>query len=1214
MEHAGSVESDASSCEEPNAKRCRRDPNAPKPTKSVVVFLDSDVTVTENGQVLMPNTIEMAALKKNRDGKQYSKMAFTSEMNKEDVLSALYLNFPILRTKRRLSCASALDKYRTKLDFHGDRRIWNGALIKKCIRGNSALYVLAEGSLESRRVSDHEVSQVASIGSSLAATQRLQELSHISSTAGQRHLTGKGDASHALLLNANHQGQIELPQRGKEELTSAAAHSTGGFLQEGAQKRQYYPWMIEQTTLYPAAQENVPTSEQGNSVQQTPPPPPPPPPAHKNVPVQVLNKDASSNERKRKSSPHQHQENSALELLFAISEGETSDSAIESMWEESTDSDHVTGQSGGILKEICPNKGSIKGGDRFHLILEDFVPVETELCKAIFQGCGEVYLHKGSLSTLAGETPASLQGPGKVKVTLMSSDESCWYGETEFLYTEDPPTEEEFLSKVVKDRNMWQKLFDRISSSKPSDGQASDSSGKTGPRSSSSNQSKCAWSVKQLQLLVYKAAEIDGLEFIQMIFSTSAGKVVFNSYRNSATLPEDVARANGHLALANYLQDVNSRLSKESNSHAGMEGIDWLELKHAVDGDQSLTSGTDDAQILKKCQPVGYLESDDDESDYFADDEMSPCSSPSHNNVCDSENEDHSQTFMKTANCEADIPFFAKHRFKDNHQIVAILGTPGMGKSAICVRLLMQHWEKAGHSKVDEDITEAGDRKEEDAGTGFQLFAKHLKKERASLMPIYLTSKKLELLETSIATPFEIRHGRRDAVDYKGTAFQLSDEFQRAIDYFTKALAIRIELCARQVEAAYYGEHDKAKEYLEKGPIITSERGDRQGEASCYENLGTELLFCGEHDKAKKYLEKALAITSECGDRQGLASCYRNLGTVYQSLGEHDKAKEYLEKVLAITSEGGDRQGEASCYQNLGTVFLSCGEYDKVKEYLEKALAITSEGGDRQGPQRRPVREQAAAAMTTSTHAPCQESSRDDINYKAKSGYVLVINNYIFPWRDDVERTGSNDDVRNLTSLFNNFNFRHVVEDNQTGSQMIKLLQTTAEKDFSRYDCFVCAILSHGKKDGIYGTDEELIKIEAITSLFRRNECPSLEGKPKIFLFQACHGSRRDTVPVESDSDPIPLTSSSLPADADFLICFASAPDHESYRQAHLGSWFISSVVDVFKEYAEREHLMDMMLRVNNRVAGFYSKEGLKQIPCQVCMLRKRVFFDPKYS
>ena len=245
-------------------------------------------------------------------------------------------------------------------------------------------------------------------------------------------------------------------------------------------------------------------------------------------------------------------------------------------------------------------------------------------------------------------------------------------------------------------------------------------------------------------------------------------------------------------------------------------------------------------------------------------------------------------------------------------------------------------------------------------------------------------------------------------------------------------------------------------------------------------------------------------------------------------------------------------------------------------------------------------------------HAPCQESSGDDINYKAKSGYVLVINNQIFPKRELVERTGSSDDVRNLISLFDDFNFRHRVEDNLSGSQMFQLLRDIAEKDFSRYDCFVCVILSHGQKDGIYGTDEELIKIEAITSFFRRKKCPSLEGKPKIFLIQACRGSQRDRVPVESDSDPVSFSSSSLPADADFLICFASAPGHESYREA-LGSWLISSVVDVFKKYAEVEHLMDMMLRVNNKVAQFFSKEGLKQMPCQVCMLRKKVFFDPKY-
>ena len=45
-----------------------------------------------------------------------------------------------------------------------------------------------------------------------------------------------------------------------------------------------------------------------------------------------------------------------------------------------------------------------------------------------------------------------------------------------------------------------------------------------------------------------------------MIFSTSAGRLVFNAYKDRPQLPEDVARANGHDDLAQYLQDVNTRL------------------------------------------------------------------------------------------------------------------------------------------------------------------------------------------------------------------------------------------------------------------------------------------------------------------------------------------------------------------------------------------------------------------------------------------------------------------------------------------------------------------------------------------------------------------------------------------------------------------------------------------------------------------------------
>ena len=244
-----------------------------------------------------------------------------------------------------------------------------------------------------------------------------------------------------------------------------------------------------------------------------------------------------------------------------------------------------------------------------------------------------------------------------------------------------------------------------------------------------------------------------------------------------------------------------------------------------------------------------------------------------------------------------------------------------------------------------------------------------------------------------------------------------------------------------------------------------------------------------------------------------------------------------------------------------------------------------------------------------SAHTTYQESSGDDINYEATSGYVLIIHNNIFPQRENVERTGSYEDVWNVKSLFDNFNFRTLVYGNLTTSKMLKLLTDTSEKDFSRFDCFVCVILSHGSNDGIYGTDDEVIKVEEITKLFRRNGCPSLEGKPKIFLIQACHGFEQDRVPIIG-SDGEPILSPSLPGDADFLICVASAPGYQRYRQRKPGSWFISSVVDVFKECAEKQHLMDMMLRVNNRLAQF-SKQ---MVYYQVCSLTRKVFFYPRYS
>ena len=62
--------------------------------------------------------------------------------------------------------------------------------------------------------------------------------------------------------------------------------------------------------------------------------------------------------------------------------------------------------------------------------------------------------------------------------------------------------------------------------------------------------------------MVYTAAQSGGQQFIEIVFGTSAGQLVFNSYKDKKPLPEDFARANGHEELAEYFKDIKTRFVK----------------------------------------------------------------------------------------------------------------------------------------------------------------------------------------------------------------------------------------------------------------------------------------------------------------------------------------------------------------------------------------------------------------------------------------------------------------------------------------------------------------------------------------------------------------------------------------------------------------------------------------------------------------------------
>lgn len=62
-----------------------------------------------------------------------------------------------------------------------------------------------------------------------------------------------------------------------------------------------------------------------------------------------------------------------------------------------------------------------------------------------------------------------------------------------------------------------------------------------------------------LSLLVYVAAEIGAQQFIDIIFTSSARRVIYNDYKDNLTLPETIARDHGNEETANYLADVTKR-------------------------------------------------------------------------------------------------------------------------------------------------------------------------------------------------------------------------------------------------------------------------------------------------------------------------------------------------------------------------------------------------------------------------------------------------------------------------------------------------------------------------------------------------------------------------------------------------------------------------------------------------------------------------------
>ena len=121
----------------------------------------------------------------------------------------------------------------------------------------------------------------------------------------------------------------------------------------------------------------------------------------------------------------------------------------------------------------------------------------------------------------------------------------------------------------------------------------------------------------------------------------------------------------------------------------------------------------------------------------------------------------------------------------------------------------------------------------------------------------------------------------------------------------------------------------------------------------------------------------------------------------------------------------------------------------------------------------------------------------------------LIINNKKFHGHLG-NREGTDVDAVALQRLFTYLGFYTNRFNDLTSSKMIETLTEVSKIDHKKYNCLLIAILTHGDQGVLYGTDSQPIPVESLTKLFHGDQCPSLVGKPKIFILQACRGGKQD--------------------------------------------------------------------------------------------------------
>jgi tetratricopeptide (TPR) repeat protein len=115
--------------------------------------------------------------------------------------------------------------------------------------------------------------------------------------------------------------------------------------------------------------------------------------------------------------------------------------------------------------------------------------------------------------------------------------------------------------------------------------------------------------------------------------------------------------------------------------------------------------------------------------------------------------------------------------------------------------------------------------------------------------------------------------------------------------------------------------------------------GNRRGEASALNGLGSWLSFHGDHDGARVAYEQAVAVCRAIGHQPQIGAALSNLAGVVGRLGDWDKACALLEQARAIFAAVGDEVAGAWVLNHLGDAARAQGRISEARALYEDAVA-----------------------------------------------------------------------------------------------------------------------------------------------------------------------------------------------------------------------------------------------------------------------------------